>query len=161
MIKLLTQLCFLFLFHCENLIRFRLRLFIEQLLGFNPLGILCLDLKDQLSAQLLREVVGRGFFGGSDESTVDFRAVDLAAASEQAQCVSITEFLRYVPDVMLSINSMKIACLFIQAVDDDGLLSFDLESMRGEGHYDEEVELGGDPDALLEVSSGGVDDILV
>ena len=143
MIKLLTELCFLFLLRCENLIRFRLRLFIEQLLGLNPLGILCLDLKDQLSAQLHREVVGRSFFGGSDESTVDFRAVDLAAASEQAQCVSIAEFLGYVPDVMLSINSMKIACLFIQAVDDDCLLSFDLESMRGEGHYDEEVELGG------------------
>ena len=106
MIESLTELFLLFLIDCENLVRFRLQVRLEQLLGLNLLGILCLDLKDQLSAQLLREVVGRGFFGGSDESTVDFRAVDLAAASEQAQCVSIAEFLGYISDVMLSINSM-------------------------------------------------------
>ena len=62
---------------------------------------------------------------------------------------------------MLSIDSVKIACLFIQAVDDDCLLSFDLESMRGEGHYDEEVELGGGRDALLEVGAGVIYDFFV
>ena len=70
MIKLLTELFLLFLIDCENLVRFRLQVCLEQLLGLYLLGILCLDLKDQLCAQLLREVVDRGFFGGSDESTV-------------------------------------------------------------------------------------------
>ena len=106
-------------------------------------------------------MVSRGFFGRSDESTVDVRAVDLTAASEQAQSVSMAEVLGYGSDVMLSIASVKISGTFIEAVDYDCLLSFKLESMRGEHHYDEEVLLGGGLDALLEVVSGGIDDFFV
>ena len=106
-------------------------------------------------------MISRGFFGGSDESTVDVRAVDLTAASEQAQSVCMAEVLGYGSDVMLSIASMKISGTIVEAVDYDCLLSFKLESMRGEDHYDEEVLLGGGLDALLEVGAGGIDDFFV
>ena len=69
-IETLTEIRCLFFLDCKNLVRFRLQVVLEQLFGLNPLGILCFELEDPLGAQLLREVFDRGFFGGSDESTV-------------------------------------------------------------------------------------------
>ena len=70
MIELLTEMCFLFFFDCKNLIGFCLQDVFENFLGLNLLGIRCLEVDYELSAQDLREEVDSVLFGGSRESAV-------------------------------------------------------------------------------------------
>ena len=119
-------MCLLLLFNRNDLLGFCLQVVLEHFLGLYPLGILCFDLNDQLSAQFLREVLSRGFFGGSEESTVDVRAIDLTAACEQAQCVCMAELLRNVSDVLLSIANVVVAGATVQGIDYVRLLAINL-----------------------------------
>ena len=80
-------MCFLFFIDCKDLFGFSLQGVLENFLGLHLLDILYVDLEDELSAQLLREVVGGDLFGGPEESTVPVGSVNLAATCEKSECV--------------------------------------------------------------------------
>ena len=157
MIGLLTEMCFLFFLDCKNLLGFCLQGVIENFLSLNLLGILCLEVNYELSAQDLCEEVDSFLFGGSEESAVFVRTKDLTATCEKSEYVSVATFLRYVSDVLLGIHSVIPALFFVQGVDADCLFSVHHMSMARESHGDEELLVRLRLDPLLQVGSGIID----